>query len=78
MLCRHILAALGSDRLLWIQDDIEDITTLMGEDWFPYGVKKNLAMTQTFCNELQAQGFVKDRLDASTVFTEFEGVMSGT
>jgi 4,5-dihydroxyphthalate decarboxylase len=61
----------------WIQEDIEDVSTLMGEDWFPYGVEKNQAMTQAFCDELLAQGFIKDRLDGSTVFTEFDGVMAG-
>jgi 4,5-dihydroxyphthalate decarboxylase len=61
----------------WLQADIEDAMALMGEDWFPYGAEKNRAMTQVFCDELQAQGFVKDRIDESTVFTEFEAVMQG-
>jgi 4,5-dihydroxyphthalate decarboxylase len=64
-----------ADTSPWIQEEIEDITTLMGEDWFPYGVEKNLAMSQAFCDELMAQGFLQERLDAKSVFAEFEEAM---
>lgn len=60
----------------WMQEEIEDITGLMGEDWFPYGYEKNKVMVQAFCDELLAQGFITERLDADTVFSEFEEAMA--
>lgn len=65
-----------ADTSPWIQAEIEEITKMMGEDWFPYGLEKNLHMAQTFCNELQAQGFIKEPLDVKDVFAEFHAAVA--
>lgn len=61
----------------WALADMEEASALMGGDWQPNGVEPNLRAMQTLCDEQFAQGLSPKRLDATTVFTEFEQVMKG-
>ncbi|MPZ44572.1 MAG: hypothetical protein GEV05_14455 [Betaproteobacteria bacterium] len=56
--------------------EIEDTTTLFGEDWSPYGIEQNLKVIQMLCDEQLAQGLVSKRQDARQVFPEFEASLA--
>ena len=60
----------------WMLADIEAAMNLMGEDWMPNGVEPNRKMIQAFCEEQYAQKLIDQPLDPTTVFAEFEEVMS--
>ena len=58
----------------WLLSEIEETTALLGRDWQPNGIAPNRHSIQAFCDELFAQGFIAQPLDASAVFPEFERI----
>jgi 4,5-dihydroxyphthalate decarboxylase len=60
----------------WLRAEIEETTALMGRDWSPNGVEPNRTMIAALCEEEYLQGFIAERLDPTTVFSEFEAIMS--
>jgi 4,5-dihydroxyphthalate decarboxylase len=66
-----------ADSTPWLLAEIEDTVALFGSDyWAPYGVEQNLKAVQALCDAQFAQGLSPKRLDAGTVFTEFEAAMA--
>jgi len=60
----------------WMLAELEETGGLMGTGWHASGVEPNRRMIQALCDELHVQGLVERRLEAATVFGEFEGVMA--
>lgn len=56
----------------WALADIEEVIKVMGADWMPNGVARNLEMIQILCDECLAQGLIDSPLPAESVFDEFE------
>lgn len=65
-----------ADLTPWTLAEIEDTTTLFGEDWSPYGIERNLKVIQALCDEQLAQGLVTQRQDAVNVFPEFQAIFT--
>ena len=55
----------------WLLADLEDTISLLGKDWYAYGVEANGRMMQYFCDEVHAQGLAGRRVDASELFADF-------
>lgn len=66
-----------SDTTPWALMEIEMATALFGSDWYVYGVEPNLQVIQALCNELYDQGLNPNRLEAASVFPEFQAAMAG-
>lgn len=60
----------------WMLDDIEQTISVFGEDWYPYGIEKNLKTIQALCDAQFADGLSPKRLDATEVFPAFESAMA--
>ncbi len=63
--------------LPWINDDVERLKELMGEDWWPYGVEKNRKTLDTFLRYHYEQGLSTrtmaiDELFAPETLDEFK------
>lgn len=65
-----------ADTSPWLLADIEEASRLFGYDWQPNGIEPNRRMIQTLCVEEFEQGLITESLDPTTVFTEFERVMT--
>ncbi|HUG13891.1 MAG TPA: ABC transporter substrate-binding protein, partial [Thermomicrobiales bacterium] len=62
----------------WSLADLEETVATFGRDWQPNGVEANRAMVEAFCEEQFAQRLVARKVDADTVFAEFERAMRDT
>ena len=47
---------------------VEETRALMGEDYWPYGVKDNRAVLDTFIRYLKEQGIIEQAIDLDGLF----------
>lgn len=67
-----------ADTAPWLLAEIEEVTALIGDDWYPNGIEPNRRMIQTLCAEEFAQELIARPLDPGEVFAEFESVAKRT
>ncbi len=61
-----------ADTAPWLLAEIEEVTHLIGYDWYPNGIDPNRPMIQALCAEELAQGLIAQPLDPAVVFADFE------
>jgi 4,5-dihydroxyphthalate decarboxylase len=54
--------------LPWINDDLERLRKIMGEDWWPYGVEKNRKTLETFLRYHYGQGLSTRPMATDEIF----------
>jgi 4,5-dihydroxyphthalate decarboxylase len=54
--------------LPWMNEEIESVRQLMGEDWWPYGVEPNRKTLETFLRYAAAQGIATRPLTVEALF----------
>ncbi len=59
----------------WVLAELEETTSLMGDDWKPSGVRANRKGIEGLCAEEYAQGLIERPIDPAVVFAEFEAVL---
>jgi len=64
------LAALGSSKasIAWLQSLIEEEQTVIGRDWFPYGIEQNRASLEALLQYTHEQGLSDRRLKIEELF----------
>jgi len=56
----------------WQLADLEEQRALMGENFQPYGYRENRQMVAAFCEEVLAQGLIREPINPDILFAEFE------
>ncbi len=54
--------------LPWMNDEIETVRALMGDDWWPYGIEPNRKTLETFLRYMEEQGIAGRRLTVEELF----------
>jgi 4,5-dihydroxyphthalate decarboxylase len=54
--------------LPWMNEEIESVRQLMGEDWWPYGLEPNRKTLETFLRYAAAQGIATRPLTVEALF----------
>ncbi|QGA69000.1 ABC transporter substrate-binding protein [Sulfolobus sp. E11-6] len=52
----------------WLEYEMEKITKLMGQDYWPYGVKANKKAIEKFIYYMYKQGLIPDKLEVEEIF----------
>lgn len=54
--------------LPWMNEEIETVRALMGDDWWPYGIEPNRKTLDTFLRYMEEQGIAGGRLAVEDLF----------
>jgi len=55
----------------WLEAELDETAALMGEDFHPYGLERNRAQMEMFCQQAFDAGLTKRRIAVDEYFSEF-------
>lgn len=55
----------------WLEAELDETAALMGEDFHPYGIEKNRAQMEMFCQQAHDAGLTKRRVSVDEYFAEY-------
>jgi 4,5-dihydroxyphthalate decarboxylase len=66
----HLLAETGSPKasLAWLQPLIEEEQSIIGQDWYPYGIEKNRPSIEALLQYANEQGLTERRVQLEELF----------